>query len=74
MNTDIKPGDYVRWEHDGHSGVGKVLAIETSGAKPAMWIVRIGGKHHRLEAYCCFVSQCTKIDPAVAKLFEDSNG
>lgn len=62
----LKQGDYVLWEFNGSSGVGRVLLVDIDH----VWVLdkwRSDGVD--LDAHYAKKTKCTKIDPAVAKLY-----
>lgn len=62
----LKQGDYVLWEFNGSSGVGRVLLEDPE----IVWIMdswRSDGLD--IDAHYIEKTKCTKIDPAVAKLY-----
>lgn len=69
----IRQDDYVMWEHGGYSGVGRVVAVERGGRNPVAYVLDTTQPLLEADIKVRPVNQCTKIDPAVAKLFENSN-
>jgi hypothetical protein len=66
----LKQGDVVLWQSDGTSGVGTVSLTDGK----VCWIKGVPSPIKQHDIHFVAVKNCTKITPAIAKLYLNSNG
>lgn len=66
----LKQGDVVLWQSDGTSGVGTISL--TDGR--VCWIKGVPSPIKQHDLHFVDAKNCTKITPAIAKLYLNSNG
>lgn len=69
--NDLKQGDVVLWQSDGTSGVGTISLTDGK----VCWIKGVPSPLlNNYGIHFVAVENCTKITPAIAKLYLNSNG
>lgn len=78
MNNELKQGDWVLWQKDGKRGVGRVyLVVGSEDGSTYAWVMDpehygnpLAPAKYRRNIN---TNDCTKIDPAIAKVYGHNN-